>query len=248
VRDGHSTRAWAVHPPAPRAVVRTMRPSRFLTLGLALAVASVGVAPAAEAASSKQCKRLAGKAKVVVKGKESLVVKRGTESNLNLKYYACLYAAPRLYAIPGQNGGDTEFYGRFTPAGRFLAYEHINSEEAATFTPGWIEMVDLKRRKRIFQFDAFPQGPMDERDTSVTQILLRRDGAVAWIGRSFDEKDYVVDTALPGQATPAEVDHGTDVGPTSLRRVVDNADAFSWTRAGVRKEAAFGGPTVMPTP
>jgi hypothetical protein len=42
-----------------------------------------------------------------------------------------------LYAIPGQNGGDTEFFSQFTPAGRFLAYQHVNSEAAATFVPGW---------------------------------------------------------------------------------------------------------------
>jgi hypothetical protein len=215
-----------------------------LPITLAVSATLLFAAPASQAASSKQCKRLAGNTKVVLKGKDSLVVRRGSESNLNLTYYACLYSSPRLYKLPSQNGGDTEFYGRFTPAGRFLAYEHVNAEEAATFTPGWIEMVDLKRRKRVFQYDAFPAAPEDERDTSVPQILLRRDGAAAWIGRSFDEKDYSVQTALPGQTTAAEVDRGTDVGPTSLRRVVDNADLFSWTRAGLRKEAAFGGPTV----
>jgi hypothetical protein len=81
----------------------------------------------------------------------------------------------------------------------------------------------------------------------VTQILLRADGAVAWIGYVSDSPDnYSVQTALLGQKKPAEVDRGSDVGKTSLRRVVDNADAFSWVRGGVRKEAAYGGPTVTP--
>src|SRR5215213_1564433 len=105
-------------------------------ISLAVATTLLLAAAPSQAASSKACKRLAGNAKVVLKGKESLVARRGTESNLNLTYYACLYSQPRLYKLPGQNGGDTEFYGRFTPAGRFLAYQHVNSEEAATFTPG----------------------------------------------------------------------------------------------------------------
>ena len=223
-----------------------MRPHRrALVLALTLIVASLVAAPATQAASSKQCRRLAGKAKVIVKARESMVVSRGNANALTLTYYACLYAKPRLYKLPGQNGGDTEFYGKFTPAGRYLAYAHINQEQAAVFSPGFVEMVDLKRRKRVFQYDAFPVGPMDEETTNVAQILLRDDGAVAWIGRDLGTPDnFSVQTALPGQAQPAEVDRGTDVGPASLRRVVDSAETFSWLRGGVRKEAAFGGPTV----
>jgi hypothetical protein len=88
---------------------------------------------------------------------------------------------------------------------------------------------------------------MDEESTGVTQILLRIDGAVAWIGYDLDTPDnYSVQTVLPGQAKPAEVDRGTDVGKTSLRRVAGDENTFTWLRAGTRKEAAFGGPTVTP--
>jgi hypothetical protein len=222
------------------------RNSRAFLLAVALLAASLVAAPASNAASSKRCKALAGKAKVIVKGKDEQVVSRGRESALTLTYYACLYTKPRLWKIPDQNGGDTELFNTFTSQGRYLAYGHVNAEEASPFTPSWIDLVDLKRRKRIFQHDAFPIGPMDEESTGVTQILLRADGAVAWIAYALGSPDnYSVQTVLPAQAKPAEVDRGEDVGKTSLRRVADNPDAFSWTRAGVRKEAVDGGPTVV---
>src|SRR5215212_454434 len=140
-----------------------MRPhNRALLLALAVLLASLAATPSSQAATSKQCKRLAGKAKVIVKARESMVVSRGNANALTLTYYTCLYARPRLYKLPGQNGGDTEFYGKFTPAGRYLAYSHLNQEQAAVFSPGFVQMVNLKRRKRVFQYDAFPVGPTDE--------------------------------------------------------------------------------------
>jgi hypothetical protein len=223
---------------------------RTFRLVLVVMAALLVAAPAADAATSKQCKRAVAKAKAKVlgKGRYALIAKRGSEGQLNLTYYACLYTKPKLYKIPGQNGGDTEFYSLFTTSVRYLAYQHVNQEQAATFSPGWIEIVDLKRRKRVAQH-AFPVGPEDEETTSVAQILLQPDGAVAWIGRDLGAPDnFSVQTALLGQARPAEVDRGTDVGPHSLRRGVGLTPTFSWTRAGVRKEAAYGGPTVAPTP
>ena len=220
---------------------------RIFRLVLVLTAALLVAAPASQAASSKQCKRAVAKAKAKVlgKGRDALIASRGSEGQLNLTYYACLYSKPRLYKIPGQNGGDTEFYATFTNSGRYVAYQHGNQEQAATFSPSWLEIVDLKQRKRVAQYDAFPVGPEDEETTNVAQILLQPDGAVAWIGRDFGAPDiFSVQTALLGQATPAEVDRGTDVGPHSLRRGVGTTPTFSWTRGGVRKEAAYGGPTV----
>jgi hypothetical protein len=225
-----------------------MRPNRrVLPLAAALLVASLGAAPAADAASSKRCKALAGKAKVVVKGTDSLVFKRGTSDDYTLTYYACLYAKPRLYKLPGQNGGDTEHFDQFTVAGHFLAYGHVNAEAAAVHNPGWIELVDLERRRRIFQHDAFPVAADAEKTTGVYQILLRRDGAAAWIGYVLGSPDrFSVQTVLPGQATPAEVEQSVAIHRRSLRRVAGDPDVFTWVSGPDRKTAAFGGPTVTP--
>jgi hypothetical protein len=209
----------------------------------AQALGSAGVGSAAS--KSKRCRALAPKARVVVRGPDSLVFVRGKRDNFTQTFYACLYAKPRLYKIPGQNGGDTERFARFTLSGRYVAYEHVNVEEASNFYPGYIELVDVRKRKRIFQHDAFPL-TIDEENagavTGLTQILLREDGAVAWIGREENSKRYSVQTALRTQKNPAEVDRGRDVGPHSLRRGVDEAGGFSWTRGGERKTAPFGGP------
>src|SRR4051812_6723851 len=100
-------------------------------LAVAVLAASLVAPPASNAASSTRCKALAGKAKVVAKGKDSMVVSRGNADAITLTHYACLYTKPRLYKLPGQNGGDTELFGRFTLGGRYLAYEHVNAEEAS---------------------------------------------------------------------------------------------------------------------
>jgi hypothetical protein len=212
----------------------------------ALLALSLCAASTADAASSKRCSRLVPRgAKVVAKGRDSMVISRGSAGDLTLTYYACVYVKPRLYKLPGQNGGDTEFFGKFTLGGKYLAYAHINQEQAATFSPGYVVLVDVKRRKKIFEFDAVPVDPTEDATTNVSQILLRTDGAVAWIGDKLDSPDvFSVQTALPGQAKPAEVDRGSDVGKSSLQRVAGNDDTFSWLRGGQRKEAAFGGPTV----
>jgi hypothetical protein len=223
------------------------RGTRAVLLSAALLAAALAATPAADAASSKRCKALAGKAKVIVKGPDSLVVKRGSSDNFTLTYYGCLYVKPRLVKLPGQNGGDTEHFDKFTLSGRYLAYGHVNAEAAADHNPGWIELLDLQRRKRISQYAAFPVGPENDQTTGVLQILLRADGAVAWIGYKYGTTDtYSVQTALLGQATPAEVDQGIYVGRTSLRRVPDNPAAFSWRGRDGRQTAIFGGPTVTP--
>jgi hypothetical protein len=221
---------------------------RLLMLSAALLIATLGASSTANAASSKRCTALVAKdkSKVALKGKTSLVARRGSLADYNLTYKACLYSKPRLYKL--RSDGATERYGRFTLAGNFMAYEHRNVEEASAFYPTWIELVDLKRRVQVYSHDAYPAGPSEEISSGIPQILLRADGAVAWIASNdvSEPSNYSVQTILPNQANPAEVDRGADVGPTSLRRSVQSDDVFSWLRGGVRKEAAFGGPTVTP--
>jgi hypothetical protein len=225
---------------------RTNRGRRALLLTAALLVPALAAAPASDAAGSKRCKALAGKKKILVKGPDSMVVSRGNADDYTLTYYGCLYVKPRLVKLPDQNGGDSEFFDQFTLKGKYLAYGHVNVEEAAAHTPGWIELVDLERRRRIFKHDAFPDDAIEE-DSGVTQILLRADGALAWIGYLSGARDtYSVQTVLPGQPAPAEVDRGQDIGKRSLRRAVGDSNAFSWVRGGTRMTAAYGGPTVTP--
>ena len=214
-------------------------------VAVAIALAVLVAATPADAASSKGCKRLAPKgAKVTLKGKDSLVFKRGSAGDFTLTYWGCLYAKPRLYKLAHQNGGDTEFFGGFVTSGRYLAYVHQNAEAAAQNVPSWVELVDLKRRKLLFSFDAVP----DADSTIVTQILLQPTGAIAWIGalNGNEAISYSVQTALPGQKKPAEVDSGPRVSPKSLRRVPNDAGTFTWVNDGQRGTAAFGGPTVTP--
>jgi hypothetical protein len=220
---------------------------RHAAVSSALLATLLVAAPAADAATSKRCRALAGaKAKVAAKGPASIVFRKGSRENLTQTFYACLYAKPRLVKIPGQNGGDSERFSRFTLNGRYVAYEHVNVEEASNFYPGYVELVDIRQRKRLFQHDAFPLTPKEEDAgavTGVNQILLRGDGAVAWIGHEENSKRFSVQTALRTQKKPVEVDSGKDIGPRSLRGSVTNAAEFSYTRGGERKIATYGGAT-----
>jgi hypothetical protein len=223
-----------------------MRRARKTLAAFALLAASAAAAaaPAAEAASAKRCKALAPKARVVVKGPASIVLVRGSSDDFNKTFLTCLYAKPRLYKIPGQDGGAAERFRRFKLAGRYVAYEHVNVEEASNFYPGYVELVDIRKRVRVYQHDAFPLTAQEQDAgavTGVSQILLRADGAVAWIGHEENSQRRVVHTALRTQVNPVEVDNGADIAKSSLRRVAGDDDAFTWMRGGETKTAQFGG-------
>lgn len=214
---------------------------RILLLTLALSIAAFGAVPTADAATAKRCQAAAkkAKAKVIKKGKSSLVARRGRETEIGARYYGCLYSKPKLYKFSNRYAGDTDFYDGFKLNGRYLAYVHQNVEEAASDFPAYIELVDLRARRQVHKFDGFPGA-----DTfSVTQFILQPNGAIAWIGEDgrSEPTQRSVQTALVGQDTPVEVERGTAIGQTSLRRVPGDPTRFSWLSGGARKSAAFGG-------
>ena len=214
---------------------------RILLLTLALSVAAFAAVPSAHAATAKRCQAAAkkAKAKVLKKGKTSLVARRGRETEIGARYYGCLYSKPKLYKFSNRFAGDTDFYDGFKLNGRYLAYAHQNVEEAASDFPTYIELVDLRARRRIHKFDAFPGAS----SFSLLQFILQRNGALAWIGEDgrSDPAQLSVQTVLVSQSAPVEVDRGTAIGRTSLRRVPTDPAQFSWESGGVRKTAAFGG-------
>jgi hypothetical protein len=218
---------------------------RGLLIASVVLAGSLVAAPASQAAGPKRCKAAAAKAhaKVKVKGPSSLVASRGSEEEFTLTHFACLYSKPKLYKIPGQNGGGSENFSKFTLKGRYVAYEHLNAEEASTFYPAYIELVDLKLRKKLYQRDAFPLIPKDDNGTviSISKILLRSDGAVAWTSYNQQRKLRAVLTVLKDQAEAVEVDKGKDIEPQSLKRVTGDSSMFSWVRGGAVKTAPFGG-------
>ena len=217
---------------------------RILLITLAVSIAAFGTVPAADAASAKRCRSQATKAnaKVIKKNRALLVARRGNGSEIGSAYYGCLFSKPRLYKISGRGTGDTEYYDKFRLSGSYVAYLHSNLEQAATESPSWIGLVDLKRRKRLYEFESFPGAST----SSASRILVRPSGAVAWIGANGgpERVTRVVQTVLPNQETPAVVDRGTEIDPTWLRVVTGTPNTFSWLNAGTRKIARFGGPAI----
>ena len=176
-------------------------------------------------------------AKIVHKGATALVVRSGRADTRTLTYSACLYAKPRLYPLPEQNGGHTEFYGTFVTSGRYIAYVHLQAVPATLEVPGRVEVLDLKRGVRLGKYAAEPRAA----SSTATQILLRPTGAVAWIGEVTGNAaiSYSVETARAGEHRAVRVDSGPRVRPHSLRR---SPGGFSWANDGARRTAAFGGP------
>jgi hypothetical protein len=208
-----------------------MRTTVLTLLALAL------IATPAHADGSDRCRSLAPPgAKVIHKGATAIVFRSGTAENRSLTYSACLYAKPRLYALPEQDGGHTELHGTFVTGGRYLAYVHLHSEPESIELPGWVEVVDLKRRTRVGKYRAVPKAF----SSTATQILLRPTGAVAWIGEITGNAatSYSVQTARAGQRKAKEIDSDPRVHAHSLRLA---PGGFSWVVEGTRMTAAFGG-------
>ncbi len=87
--------------------------------------------------------------------------------------------------------------------------------------------------------------------SAVTNVLLAPTGGVAWISQGrgpgpVDETESIVLTALARQDDPAEVDRGTDIGATSLRRVPGDRSTFRYLRGRTTNTVAFGGPAASP--
>jgi hypothetical protein len=101
-------------------------------------------------------------------------------------------------------------------------------------------VVDLRRRKRVHQLDAVPGSD----NSSVHQVLLHRNGAIAWIGEDSASDDKAVLTIRKDQDRPALVDRGRDIGQKSLLIVRGTPNTFSWVVGGDRKIARFGGPAI----
>jgi hypothetical protein len=152
--------------------------------------------------------------------------------------YSCWYGGrPLLLSYDTRDAGGGQLLFRPRVAGHFVAFNQVTFSSSGYVY--LVEVVDVRTRRWI---RAVPTGTTDPGDQvppgsvgvgRTTQILLRRDGSVAWIARDeFEppgsEQRYQLWEAQVHHH-PSIVAEGTDLDPRSLA-ATDHR--LYWTAAG----------------
>jgi hypothetical protein len=220
----------------------------ILVLGVTLA------APAAQAAvpptvnGSNSCIRLAERNGAVKVTRDGVVFYKET-ADPSRYIYGCLFDTERARVLERAGGGDIGMNGRY------VAYYTRATEDYFDYVSGF-KVTDLETGQVVSS--ALPTGedpslPCPATDTAIGHVVVRSDGAVAWIaGRTaaFCESRathwQVRAIATPGgEATTLDVGPGID--PDSLALSADGA-SISWTRDGQKQSATLGQPMEQPGP
>ena len=205
---------------------------RIASLAAALLLLGVTAVPA-DAAARPRCK-LAG-SKTIVATKTARVMSR--EVNEVRRYYGCRYRTNRRRLMAreetdDQGAGDTPFLIQLR--GPFVAVATRHFDAADRFAPpeflghpGVAHAIDLRsgahRRANAVSGVA--------RSSEVTDLVLKPNGSLAWIGSS----PYEVHRWEAGGADTV-LESGTDIAPESL---AESGTWLYWLRGGAPRFAAF---------
>jgi hypothetical protein len=210
---------------------------------LVLAVLAASLVAAQPASAHHGCSKHAKGGKVTHKTKEAHVFEK------NNRWWGCAARVKRPYVLPGLDTLDARRFEDGTVpnhiklAGVFVAYERYTLYPAggAGDTQTDLYVVDLRNGKVVVDEEARPPtGQMEDR--SVTDLVLKRNGSVAWISDhwTYDTNPAVVnyevhrfsrDPANPGRAL---LDSGGDIERDSLALAADRK-TIVWTKGGQQK-------------
>ncbi len=205
-----------------------------LAAAVALALALTGAAPVAAHPSKRHrschpphTRTLAATAHARVFTSRRLI----PETRIRLTY-GCLLSRKRpvrFFRASFPSG-----YGPIALAGRYVAYGAYSDCAASFCDPNNVVLQNLKNGKVTFA-----DGPL--RVADVSDLVLRRNGSLAWIQSSFDpqgavQPDMQVVKAERGQP-PVVLDAGLDVDRGSLALA---GTRLYWTKAGRPVSALLG--------
>ena len=152
-------------------------------------------------------------------------------------FYGCAFSSQHARRLPGQSCCETDVASEFQLQGRYVAYQSLNQEPAATVAIGTLYVYDVKAGQIKVQEPAVPgSGPGS---IVISSIVVKANGSVAWIGGLQSgpaPTDYQVQTEDTTATGPVTVDQGTDIAPSSLAKASDGLSIY-WTRGGVAKSA-----------
>jgi hypothetical protein len=211
---------------------------------LALAATAAVAAPASmanpatiRAASSSSCHKPRGYV-VQAKSHEAVVFRRRS----GLRAYGCLYRRGKLVLL-------SDAVGNYRLAGRYVAYLLHSSDTEGTFTRVMVR--DLRSggfRHIEAAYSQLPESRPDdgEADAKVTDLTLKRDGAVAWISCPPSDPGanhcYASDPEAPYEVWRADsrgrklLDASDAVGLRSLHR---EGARITWLRGGEMRSATL---------
>jgi hypothetical protein len=214
-----------------------------IRITVTVAVLAAGLVLAQPAAASHGCSKHAKGGKVTHKTKEAHVFEK------NNRWYGCAARVKRPYVLPGldtleaRQFSDGTVPNHITLAGVFVAYERYTLLTAggAGDTQTDLYVVDLRNGKVVVDEDARPPTGQQE-DRSVTDLVLKRNGSVAWISDhwtyaqhpavvNYEVHRFSRDPANPGRAL---LDSGADIERDSLTLGADRK-TLSWTKGGQPK-------------
>jgi hypothetical protein len=153
-------------------------------------------------------------------------------------FYGCAFSSEHARRLPGQSCCETDVASGFQLQGRYVAYQSLNQEPAATVAIGTLYVYDVKAGQIKVQEPAVP--PVSTPGSIfISSIVVKANGSVAWIGglqAGPAAADYQVQTEDTTATGPVTVDQGTDIAPSSLAKASDGVSIY-WTRGGVAKSA-----------
>jgi hypothetical protein len=153
-------------------------------------------------------------------------------------FYGCIFSDEHARRLPGQSCCETDVVSGFQLQGRYVAYRSHNEEPAATKTNDTLYVYDLKTGQIKVQETAVPP-ENTPKSSFISSIVVKANGSIAWIGglqTGPGEADYQVQTDDNTGTGPVTVDHGNDIGASSLGKASDGLSIY-WLRGGVAKNA-----------
>lgn len=197
-------------------------------LGLALAPASASAAKAKRTCHPAHSTTLAATKSVRVF--QTRGFSRDTKTHAT---YGCLLSAkhPYRFVVLDFPMG----FQRITIAGHFIAYAAYSDCAADYCNPNAVMVQDLATGRRTFA-----EGTLVA-VAHVRDLVLRADGAVAWIQASYDDNGSVrpgLDVVAGGAGrTPVVLGSGEDVAPGSLALA---GRTVYWTQGGQPRSGTLG--------
>jgi hypothetical protein len=206
---------------------------------IGLTVAAASLALAQPAAADHGCSAHAEGGKVTHKTKEAHVVEK------NDRWYGCAARVGRPYRLPGTDriSSVREFGDGAAPvhirlSGVFAAYERYTVYPAGAETVTDVYVADLRTGKAVVKQQATTRRHAGY-DSEVTDLVLKRNGSVGWIGRFEDPAEtwevlrFSRDGPDRGRATVAS---GPDIHGKSLTLSADRRK-MRWREGGERRSA-----------
>ena len=153
-------------------------------------------------------------------------------------HYSCAHRYNRRFLLAESEFAGEDEYGPFRFAGPFLAYAFFPSCAACEERQGSVMVQSLRTGRHLYDAEAIEH--LDTGDESVTDLVVKRNGSVAWIAIHDDppatDGEQDIEVNKRDRSGRARLDTGPGLGPRSLEL---RGSTLSWSKAGQRVSATL---------